>query len=450
VHQTSEFISLLRSAWRHKFMIIIASVGAAALAFIISYFVPKTYEGKTTFTVSNMSTSGSLIDRLTSQFGDLGALVGLSSSKDNNVGLAEEILKSRAFVTKIINELGLNWDEQTIDKFRKDYLFVNVLSTGAMQVRVWDRDPEVAAAIANGLVNTFVREQKSYLKYGSTRTRDFVAEQFKEAETRLNNAREAVLKVQKEEGIFSESEQFNSYASALNRAENLRAETKIQIAVYQTKLAEIQEKLKDQPQFREASRSFTLSPEYQELTRRLRSLELELLDAQLKYTDQHPTVIELKAQIATTMEQLAGTAREHVSSRVESTNPVYTGMYEDALTTEIQIIAAETNLKELEKQLQMLYDKADTLADKGSAYAKAKLELQIAQEIYVLMATEYESAKLSAEQDSEIVRVIDPAIVPYSPAKPKKVVNAFIGGAIAFIVSLSAAYIVDNEQRQEA
>jgi len=431
-------------------MIIIASVGAAALAFIISYFVPKTYEGKTTFTVSNMSTSGSLIDRLTSQFGDLGALVGLSSSKDNNVGLAEEILKSRAFVTKIINELGLNWDEQTIDKFRKDYLFVNVLSTGAMQVRVWDRDPEVAAAIANGLVNTFVREQKSYLKYGSTRARDFVAEQFKEAETRLNNAREAVLKVQKEEGIFSESEQFNSYASALNRAENLRAETKIQIAVYQTKLAEIQEKLKDQPQFREASRSFTLSPEYQELTRRLRSLELELLDAQLKYTDQHPTVIELKAQIATTMEQLAGTAREHVSSRVESTNPVYTGMYEDALTTEIQIIAAETNLKELEKQLQMLYDKADTLADKGSAYAKAKLELQIAQEIYVLMATEYESAKLSAEQDSEIVRVIDPAIVPYSPAKPKKIVNAFIGGAIAFIVSLSAAYIMDNEQRQEA
>lgn len=445
MHQTSEFIGVLRSAWRHKFMIIIASIGAATLAFGISYLVPKQYEGKTTFSVSNVSTSGSLINRLSSQFGDLGALVSMSAGNNTNVGLAEEILKSRAFVTKIINELGLNWEQSTIDKFRKDYLFVNLLSTGAIQVRVYDRDPGVAAAIANGLVQTFVREQQTYLKFGSLKTKDFIEEQYKEAETRLNNAREAILKVQKEEGIFSELEQFDSYASSLNRLENQRAEKRIQLAVYQAKLAEVQEKLKDQPQFREASKSFALSPEYQELTHRLRGLEVELLDAQLKYTDNHPTVIELKAQIASTMEQLTGTAREHVSSRVESANPVYTGMYEDVLTTEIQIAAVKTNLKELESQLQTLQAKAGTLADKGSVYAQAKLELEIAQQLYVLMVTEYESAKLSAEQDSEIVRVIDPAIVPYGPAKPKKMINAIIGGAIAFIIALSAAYIMDHE-----
>ena len=449
MHQTSEFVDVMKSAWRHKGMILLSVVGAAILAFCVSFLVPKEYEAKTTFSVSNISGSNSLVDRLTSQFGDLGALLGSSASQNTNTGLVEEILKSRAFVAKIINELGLGWEQPEIDKFIEDKLFVNVLGTGAMQVRVLDRNPETAAAIANGLVETFVREQKTYLKFGSVKNKDFIEEQRIEAETRLRNAEDAMLKVQKEEGIFSASDQFNSYASALSRLETLKAQSQIELSAYRAKLAEVQEKLEDQPQFREAQKSITLSPEYQETTKRLRTLEVELLDAQLKYTDNHPSIIELKAQIASTVEQLTGIAKEHVSSRVESANPIYASLYEDVLTTEIQITAVQTNIKEIERQIAELRATGDVLADKGLLYSRTKLELTIAEQLYTLMAQQYETAKITSEQDSEIVRVIDPAIVPYAPARPRKPINALIGGVIALIISMTVACFSDYGDKNQ-
>ena len=77
-----------------------------------------------------------------------------------------------------------------------------------------------------------------------------------------------------------------------------------------------------------------------------------------------------------------------------------------------------------------------------------QMEQRIREEKYLLLAREYESAKIDYEKVKPIVVVVDSAIVPFAPSEPKKKLALVI--SCAFGILLSIAWIIGVEWYRRA
>ena len=78
------------------------------------------------------------------------------------------------------------------------------------------------------------------------------------------------------------------------------------------------------------------------------------------------------------------------------------------------------------------------------------MEVEIAKQVYELLVTEKERAQIESEQNSRVVRVLDPAIVPYKAVRPSKVINTLIGAFLAAIAATGVAYVTEQRENQNS
>ncbi len=74
--------------------------------------------------------------------------------------------------------------------------------------------------------------------------------------------------------------------------------------------------------------------------------------------------------------------------------------------------------------------------------AKAKLDLE--QQMYVSVLQEYEQSRLEESQREKSISVVDPAIPPESPSKPRKTLNVALGLIGGLAAGLGLAFLFEN------
>lgn len=75
-------------------------------------------------------------------------------------------------------------------------------------------------------------------------------------------------------------------------------------------------------------------------------------------------------------------------------------------------------------------------------YQNISGELDVASKIYAGLLAAYQNQKLQQAQNQVFVQVVDPAIVPEKPSKPKKKMIVVLGSIIGLIVSIAAAFVL--------
>ena len=93
-------------------------------------------------------------------------------------------------------------------------------------------------------------------------------------------------------------------------------------------------------------------------------------------------------------------------------------------------------IADYEEQLRQLPETELTLA-------RLTREKMVAEELYLLLATRHEEMKITEAMEPSSVQVLDPAIPPRSPIKPRKMLNLAISGVLGVFVGVGLALLLD-------
>ena len=174
-------------------------------------------------------------------------------------------------------------------------------------------------------------------------------------------------------------------------------------------------------------------------------LNAELAGAQAQYTDKHPTVVALKAQIAKLQEDLDREVETIVQSQTETLNPLHQAQLQQALSLQAQILAQQAGRQALDREVARLEGKLTSLPGKEMQLARLMREKTSAEAVYTLLVTKKSEMEIAEHMRTASVRLVDPAYRPRAgePVKPNTKLNVAVAVFLGLFVGVGLVFLLE-------
>jgi uncharacterized protein involved in exopolysaccharide biosynthesis len=202
----------------------------------------------------------------------------------------------------------------------------------------------------------------------------------------------------------------------------------------ETRLTELR-KAAQQPEVLESSPLVLNNQLVQRLKGQAVELEVQRSKLLKTYKEKHPEVLKVQSQI------------DEINQRIKDE----VGRIAMSMETEYNVLKSrETAMLGAVGQYR---DEMQSLAKKEIQYAILKREADSNQQLYDMLLKRLKETGLSQGLDSNNVRIVEPAVVPVRPVKPRTTLNlalaAALGSMFAFAVAFFAEYMDDTIRTPE-
>ena len=262
VDESISLLDLLIVPLKRKKTILIVTLATVAITAIISLIMPEIYVAKTRI-LRPQRQSSAVVSKLLSQFGSAaGTAAGLFGLNSPNA-LYIALLTSRPVMEAVVERFDLvklYGAETVVDASKQLSGNVKVRSSswsGIISISVYDRDPQLAADIANSLVKELKNMTRRLAITEASQRRVFFGERLKETRESLIKAEKDMADFKAKTGVLALDAQAKAVISAISGMRAKIAEKEVQRKVMRTY-------------------STPNNPELQKLEARLRGLKAEL------------------------------------------------------------------------------------------------------------------------------------------------------------------------------
>ena len=431
-----DLLELWQILMKRKIQIVLFFILAVVAAGVVSIYTEPVFQAKTTLMFKNEQSNA-----LTT-FNPLNSITG----SPVNVMLQNYIymLKSRSMLTKVLTELG--WDEITSENLRNIDLNLKVQlvsGTEILEICFESEDKEFATEFVNTLSQVFADSIRDANRSDLRTTGDYLMEQIEIVVAQLREAEESLRMFRETERVIQPMQDSSMLVQQYMQWDNQLAQAKIARIEAEQRLQQIQDKLAAQEEFIISSTTIQNNPLVQSYQQRLADLEISLSGALQLYTDRHPEVLSLQAEIAETRTKLASEVQRITATETMSINPIHS----ELLT---QLIFAQVELVALDAREQAIHQMRDELDQEYSHIPQKELELMrlmrtvsVHEDIYLMLMTRYEEIRINEQMHSGYLQIVDPAIVPEKPVKPRIKLNMAIGGVLGLFLGIGTAFLME-------
>jgi uncharacterized protein involved in exopolysaccharide biosynthesis len=98
--------------------------------------------------------------------------------------------------------------------------------------------------------------------------------------------------------------------------------------------------------------------------------------------------------------------------------------------------ALSKTIKEYEKRLEKLPEKELQLA-------RLERAVKVSENIYLLLLEKYQEARINEVMELGNMRIIDNALAPDEPIKPRKILNLAIGGILGLMMGVMLVFFME-------
>ncbi|HEX6738626.1 MAG TPA: GNVR domain-containing protein, partial [Vicinamibacteria bacterium] len=311
--------------------------------------------------------------------------------------------------------------EQAIDLFLERLKVRPVKNSQLVAIAYESYRPNLAAQVANALPEVYIQQTLDFRYRISAEAGAWLARENEEQGRKLEAAEVALQKFREEEGLVNVDERrtlveqkLKDLGSSLTAAKTRRLEKE---ALYlQMRGAGNPEELPE----------VIHSPLIQALRTELATLERQ--NAQLiakGYLEQHPEAVKVREQIDGTRQKIAGEARRIVRAAQND--------FEVAADQERRVGGALEGAKGEALDLQKRALKYDAL----------KRDLDASQRVSDSLVVRQKQTDVVRDVRASNVHVIDAAVVPTTPVRPRAVRDVGLGALLGLGLALAAAFVRD-------
>ena len=405
-----ELIEYFRIIWKWKIFIITLVVVCVVGSLVGSIFLPKIYRASVIFMVSEPKIA---------EVNSSGVAQLLMSFPQKTF---ERIIKNRSLELKIIDKFKLNEPPHgmDLDELDERILVDTLKDTKLIELKVEFTDARLAREIANSLAELALELNSRLIEEEAAISTNFLKLQLEEAKERLTQSEGAVLDYRRKAQIETLKKELEIALSQRGKFQTLLSDIEEQIVGYQARLKEIREQFKAQDKTFKLLSNLVEDPSYQQSLATLTETDIKnLLGFNMEKEEVNPVYFHLEQQLVDSVTAIGGLI---------------------ARQQKVQSYLAENAaiLKSLEAEL----------ATKEITLSQLIRERDLNNDNYLLLAQRYNEARVQVTSRTPELKIVDPAITPQKPVKPKIMLNGMVAGMISLILAVFFVFIWEYVKRE--
>ncbi|HTK89145.1 MAG TPA: XrtA system polysaccharide chain length determinant [Verrucomicrobiae bacterium] len=338
-------------------------------------------------------------------------------------------------------------NEELVERMRKDIklelMTTNTTgrpsATTAFALSYRGPNPQTVALVTNTLGSFYIEENLKLRERQAAGTADFLKVQLAEQRKRLDELEMRVSEFKKRNlGELPQQLQANlSTLENLNIQLRLTSDNQIRAAERRDSLTALLAEAASSPQTFGASPGTGTATEPRTL--RLTRLRQELASARTLYTEQHPTVVRLKSEIADAEREPAEPSGSGTDAATAASSPFVMRLREalSSVESEARILKAEE--QRLRAAIAVYQSRVENTPKREQEFQEVSRDYETTKQLYESLTKRYEAAQLSGNmeqrQKGEQFRILDSAVPSDIPAAP----NRFRLLVMSLVLSLGLA-----------
>jgi uncharacterized protein involved in exopolysaccharide biosynthesis len=342
-----------------------------------------------------------------------------------------QVIKSRPVAQRVIDTLDLKGKKaelaqaaDPVDAFLGSVSVEPLRNTRLVEIQVEDPDPKLAAEMANALANAYVH-QNLELKLSAARDAlTWLTAQVSDLKTKVNESELALQRYREQAGLVQVEEKQSLGARKLAEFNSAYIEAKARRLEMETRLNELR-RASQQPEIMESSPLVINNPLIQRLKGQLVELEVQRSKLLKTFREKHPEVVKVQSQV----DEISQKIREEVGRL--------------ALSMESEYNSLKARENAMLQAVNQYRDEAQALGKKEIQLGILKREADSNQQLYDVLLKRLKETSLSQGLDSSNVRIIETAIVPTRPVKPRTNLNLVLGAVVGVVVGVCAAFFLE-------
>lgn len=426
----------VHGVWRYRWYMLLAAWLTCIVGWTAVYMLPDQYEAAARIHIDTQSVLKPLL-----------AGLAVDTNTRQRVELMTRTLLSRPNMEKLarMTDLDLRGKspeemENLLDGLEKN---IKILSTGREDlytITYVNSDRQVAKRVVQSLLTIFIEGAMGAKRADTDVAQQFLTQQIKDYEGRLTQAEERLSEFKRKNVGMMPSEG-QDYFSRLQKAQGEAEQAKLALREVENRRIE----LKRQMDGEDVSGFMAARPSDSPIDGRIRTLQSNLDQLLLNFTEKHPDVIEIRRRIKDLEEQKKKDDAA-LGPNALSGNPIYQQMQMSLVEAEAQAASLKARVADYQGRVDRLKQMVDTVPKVEAELSQLNRDYEINKRNYEALLSRHESATMSEQAeltgDDVKFRVVDPPRVPLLPSAPNRLMlmsMVFFGGigaglALAFVL----------------
>ncbi|AWI54425.1 chain length determinant protein EpsF [Aquabacterium olei] len=419
----ADFLRVLRARWILALTTLLAVV---ILALVGSLLWPKKYTAKAVVMVDMK------MDPVagTSTIGVMPSAAYLATQVD--------IIESGHVARKVVRAMNLaqntamreEWADATrsegdfeawlADKVGKNLKVAAARESNVIEIEYESADPGFSAALANAYAKAYMDSTVQFKTAPARQYSDFFEERARLARQKMESAQAKLSQAQQDKGIVVTDERLDVETAKLNDLAG-------QVTTLRGVMADASSRRSQAVANAEISPDAMSNTVISSLKGDLARQEAQLDQSLERFGEQHPTIVELRAAIASTRAKIRAEVGR-VSSSLNASSQI-----SSSRASAIQAAYEEQR----QKVLKMKQDRNDLLV--------LEREVEAAQRVFDAIQARQSQMSLEGSNSQTNIVVLGPATAPTSPSSPRLALNlvlaTLLGGMLSLGLTLGAEFL---------
>jgi len=387
-------------------------------------------------------------------------LLGAGVTISPDVVTHQEIMLSRPVLEEVVRRVGLvNIEnkkrknvtvEQVINTLKNEKVIsiTSIKNTPILQIKVYNTDRNIAKRILEELINAYVSSYIRINKDEKIAQMEILERKIPELEKEIAEIGEKIKNFKLTKSV-SPSQEGELYISAIATLSKEAYETENEIQSTKEAISRIESQLSLLQTDRKRIGYTPTSDLLEKYRADLAKLQAEYSSLIQVYTEEHPNIKAIKAQIKELEEQIEKEIKRIINSRVESPSPLLQELYSQLIQNRLKLSILEAKLSTLRSSIQDVEKKLKKLPLIEQEYLNLERDYKVKQNLYTVLVQKYEELKLSAaSMETNTPQIIDPPHVPDVPSKPEKKLTLGIGGVTGLFLGIISVFLREVTDRK--
>lgn len=428
---TIDLLEVLNIVKRHSRQIVKVTAGCLVVACLYLLIAKPVYESEALLQIKvSHGLSSSLLN------GPEGINVALIQQRMSTFA---QVLTSRGVVEPVMEQQKKETGGKILayESYAKRITASPVRNTEILQIKVSGNSAEEARKTNQRLLESFLKKITVLGNTEETKTRKFLEQRMVLAKENLEKAETELEKFKTEHKLTSPSDSANTSMGRIKSRENELVSNQVALETAQAKLAVVDAQLANAGA---ASADNQTVKQYNEQLAKLEQTRIEYLE---KYTEKHPKMIDLNAQIAGLKQKVAEETARVANLQAPSDNKVHQELVARKFESQTEVAVAQQKAESLRNALAKDNEDLDKYTALQKEFARLTREASVAKDIHGMLAKRLEEAKIAEVMQQNNVQVVNEPTLPEKPAKPKKGMVLALAALLGLLFS-SCYYVLQG------
>jgi|Deesub1362A_J573_1020465.scaffolds.fasta_scaffold00162_38 uncharacterized protein involved in exopolysaccharide biosynthesis len=413
--------------YRRKREIVSVTVVAVITAIILSKMIKPVYEARATIYVPSASQALSYLspdamDRLAI---DTRQPVSKKDVLSPYIG----ILKSK-HLARLVHE---EFPEKRLDKLLRSDIDFQITPENMISIYSRDRDPELAAEIANAYVRHFNRFLLNASISNLEADRQLIKRRIEEIKGEITQAMERLKEFEERNRVVSIDEEIKSLTSQRTSFQNKLEAIMVQLKENEEKIKAVSDQLGQEEELLSVQQYSLTNPLIEYFQKRLADLSAQIAASSVELTESHPDMVMLRNQYNVISDRLKEEIQRLISSRIKTPGTFYEQLRQELVNLIIQKNTLNASLRGYKEVIERINSRLSRLPSIKAEWERLNDDVDRLKKVYEQLKLNLQEAEMQRFRDIQLVVVVEKATPPSTPSFPVlwlNIVVALMGGLI--------------------